>query len=52
MNSEANARRITMVESCFGSSGQVSQIPTTECLKELHFVNNISQYICLVIIFY
>lgn len=24
VNSEANARRITMVESCFGSSGQVS----------------------------
>ena len=27
VNSEANARRIAMVESCFGSSGQVMLIP-------------------------
>jgi len=26
VNSEANARRIAMVESCFGSSGQVWSI--------------------------
>lgn len=26
VNSEANARRIAMVESCFGGSGQVSEI--------------------------
>lgn len=26
VNSEANARRIAMVESCFGGSGQVSSI--------------------------
>lgn len=41
MNSEANARRIAMVESCFGSSGQVRLYGILNCencfIRHLHF---------------
>lgn len=38
MNSEANARRIAAVESCFGSSGQVHFCATLVCSYSNHFM--------------
>jgi len=42
VNSEANARRITFVEQCFGSSGQVMKLVSCVCvLTKYVYTNNL-----------
>ena len=39
VNSEANARRIALVEGCFGTSGQPLGVPGEGCLESFIFPN-------------